>query len=113
MNFRDFLVQDEVVNIFLGTIIAYGLTKFTESVEKNIIRPFIKKNVRITGKTKLGNIFSSFLELSIILVVVYLFYRFITKRNNVKNINNNTVVTPNKKDTPVKESGVLHKERVK
>jgi len=100
MNFWDFLTQDEVINIFLGTIIAYGLTKFTESVERNVIRPFIKKNIRVTGKTKIGNVFSSFIELSIVLVSVYLFYRFITKRRNAKNIISNTNNITSKENSP-------------
>lgn len=90
MEFYDFLTQKDVIYIFLGIIIAYGLTKFTESVEKNLLRPFIK-NMRITGQTKTGNVLSSFLELSILFIVIYLFYRFLKKKDKLPK-NNNTDV---------------------
>lgn len=80
MEFWDFLLRDQVIDIFLGTLIAFGLTRFAESLEKNVLRPFIKKNVRVTGQTKLGNVFSSFLELTVVMVLVYLVYRFAVKR---------------------------------
>lgn len=79
MEFSDFLLRDQVVEIFLGTLLAFGLTRFAESLEKNVFRPFIRNNVSIKGQSKLGNVLSSFIGLLLVLFLVYLVYRY-TKR---------------------------------
>ena len=88
MRFHDFLTQNQVIFIFIATIMAYALTKITGSIEKNIIRPYIKE-MKLVSHTKNINVVSTFIEFGIILLIIYLFYRFLIKRGYI--INNNSV----------------------
>ena len=78
MELRDFLLRDQVIETFLATLVAFGLTQFIGSLEKNIFRPFVRQNV---PQHKFANALSGLLGLVVILVIVYLSYRYVAKRS--------------------------------
>ena len=76
MDIKTFLSKYEVMVTFIGTILAFTVTNFIESIERNLLRPFIRKYFRVTGQTRLGNVLSELLAVIIIMTTVYLIFKY-------------------------------------
>jgi large-conductance mechanosensitive channel len=77
MDLGSFIIENGVIGTFIGTIAGFAITNYFQALEKNVIRPFILERFRVTGASRMGNVASATLELIVVILIVYLMYRWI------------------------------------
>lgn len=85
MSLNNFIVEQGIIGIVIGTIIGFGFTNFIKDIKYFFILPFLIK-LRLT-KNKAG-ILSSILELFFIIIFVYILYQYIIEPLLKKQLNN-------------------------
>lgn len=75
MDIRDFVVEYNIVGISMGTIIGFGLTNWVKEFRESIIVPNIIKRFNLTQNY--GEITSATIEVIILVILVYLMYRYL------------------------------------
>lgn len=75
----ELLNNDSILTIFIGIILAHGVTELTNALQKYIILPFIRENININNNSKLGKLFGSLVNLVILAVISIIIYRKYSK----------------------------------
>lgn len=76
MTFTNFIIEQEVIGVIIGTIIGFSITNFIKDFKYLIIKPLFMK-FKIT-KNKSG-IISSIIELLIVFLLLYFIYTYLIK----------------------------------
>lgn len=80
MSVTEFIFDEGVIGVMIGTMMAFGTTNFIKSIRINFINPFVLHLFRATRfghSDGFGNVIASIIEFIIIIALVYLTYRFI------------------------------------
>jgi large-conductance mechanosensitive channel len=74
-NVTRFIVEEGIISITIGTTIAFAVNNYIKSFRTDILLPLIKKYMKLN--VFYGDFLSSTMEFGIILMLVYLSYRFL------------------------------------
>lgn len=72
MSFNEFVYEQGILGVTMGTITGYAISNFTKDINREVILKLLKY-------FKVGNagLLSAFLELLLLMCIVYLIYTFI------------------------------------
>lgn len=91
MSIQQFIFDEGVIGLTMATMMGFGATNLIKALRQSVIDPYMTRVFKTTTKSyigKVGDIIASVLEFLIIVVIVYLLYRFvITKmfKNEMQN----------------------------
>lgn len=96
MDIRNFIYEQGVLGVTIATLLGFGGTNFISDIREYIISPLIVYIFLIFGIKRKNefviiNILSSFIEFLIVILVVYLIYKFIILRIFEKQMQNETL----------------------
>lgn len=78
MELSNFIVEEGILGITLGTIIAFAVTNYMKSFRKNVFSPLLFQTFKVLRvKSYFGEFLSSTLEFLLLLLVVYIVYTYI------------------------------------
>lgn len=76
MNLNNFIVEEGVLGVVIGTIIGFGTTNFIKSLREAFIEPLILNNIKRMKyfNPTTGKLIASIIEFLILLLIIYLIY---------------------------------------
>lgn len=80
MSIQQFIFDEGVIGLTMATMMGFGATNFIKSLRQTIIDPYMTRVFRTTAKGYLGSvgdILASVIEFVVIILIVYLLYRFV------------------------------------
>jgi large-conductance mechanosensitive channel len=100
MKFNEFIIENNIMGITIGSIIGFGVTKWTSEIRKNLIVPLIINKYNITSEY--GSVVSSSIELLFFIILLFLLFTYVIipslEISSQDNINKNKLELKWKKD---------------
>ena len=72
MNFQEFIVNNNILGLSIGTIIGFAITRWITSIREQIVLPYLIKKYNI--EANYGTFISTTLELVLLIVFIYILF---------------------------------------
>ncbi len=93
-SFVSFIVENNLISLFMAALFAYALNGLINSLKTNIIEYYLNKLFK-TSNNNLINLFISFLQFLLIITIIYFFYTYVLRKIADKYKNNKSKFNDN------------------